>query len=183
VTLALSTSSPLVSVALFDEAGQLVGSAEETAPRAASGTVIRLALTLLGDAGLSSVRRLVVDSGPGSFTGVKVGLAVAKSWAYALGVPVAPVASFDLTGVVGAVALPSKKGEHFYRSASGEVSVVSGLLPEGTVVGESPRAAQAGAYLSVLVYGDAMSLAGFYVAEPSISQAKQAHIMGETFGV
>ena len=183
MTLALSTSSPLVSVALFDESGQLVRSAEETAPRAASGTVIRLALALLGEAGLSSVSRLVVDAGPGSFTGVKVGLAVAKSWSYALGVPVAPVTSFDLIGVGGAVALPSKKGEHFYRSAVGEVSVVSGPLPEGTASGDFPRALHAGVHLNDLVYGDEMSLSGFYVAEPSISQAKQAHIMGETFGV
>lgn len=181
MTLVLSTSSPMVSVALFDASGALIASAEELAPRAASGTVVRLALAVLGEGGLGSVARLVVDVGPGSFTGVKVGLAVAKSWAYALGVPVGGVTSFDLTGVAGAVALPSKKGEFFYRSPDGQVSVVS-PLPDGAVVGE-PRAAHAGPFLAGLAFGDAYQLTGYYVAEPSISQAKQAHIMGETFGV
>lgn len=184
MTLALSTSSPLVSVAVFDEDGRLCGAAEATAPRAASGTVIQLALTLLGDRGLASVSRIVVDAGPGSFTGVKVGLAVAKTWAYALAVPVAATTSFDLTGAPAAVALPSRKGEYFYRSADGVASVVSGL-PADAASGEDvvPRAQNAGPLLAGLQFGDAFALAAHYVAGPSISQAKRAHIMGETFGV
>ncbi len=188
MTLALSTSSPLVSVAVFGDDWRLLAQDETEAPRAASGAVIRMTLGSLTSLGLhlQDVRRIVVDVGPGSFTGVKVGLSITKTWGYALGVPVAGVTSFDLVSASGAVALPSKKGEFFFRDEDGAVSIVPGEslsaaqgygFPGGDL---RPHAAKADP--ARRVFADPMALEGFYVAEPSISQAKRAHIMGETFG-
>lgn len=53
---------------------------------------------LLAQAGsnLEALTGVVVDRGPGSFTGVRVGVTCAKTLAYALGIPVAGVLSLDL---------------------------------------------------------------------------------------
>ena len=52
---------------------------------------------LLADAGwrLRDVDRLAVGIGPGSFTGVRIAVAYAKSLAYAAGIPLVGVSSYD----------------------------------------------------------------------------------------
>jgi tRNA threonylcarbamoyladenosine biosynthesis protein TsaB len=52
---------------------------------------------LLADAGLrlAELDRLAVGIGPGSFTGVRIALAYAKSLAYASGVPLVGISSYD----------------------------------------------------------------------------------------
>ena len=50
---------------------------------------------LLGDEGPAGIDGVVVDVGPGSFTGVRVGVTTAKTLAYSLGVPVVGVLSLE----------------------------------------------------------------------------------------
>jgi hypothetical protein len=55
------------------------------------------------------------DVGPGSFTGVRVGVILAKTLAYCFGAKVAGATAFDLISAGETVYLPSKKGEFFLR--------------------------------------------------------------------
>jgi len=68
---------------------------------------------------------ILVDCGPGSFTGVRVGLAAAHGLAIGWGVPLAGFSSLALIAAAGgaaeaAVALPGGHGEIFVQSYGGD---------------------------------------------------------------
>ena len=98
-----------------------------------SGTLLPAIEDLLNTTGISrkSIQALAVGTGPGSFTGLRVGLATAKGLASVLGVPTIPVPSLD------ALVFPLlKKGSAVLAVADarkGEVyaACYSGLDPSG----------------------------------------------------
>lgn len=88
--LALDTSIRLQSVALADCKGILAQEEHEAAERH-SETIFPAVERVLSRAGLlpSDLSAVAVTSGPGTFTGLRVGLATAKGLALAAGVPLA----------------------------------------------------------------------------------------------
>jgi tRNA threonylcarbamoyl adenosine modification protein YeaZ len=94
--LGLETSSQRASVVLLD--GQRVlGAAESAVAGAHAERLLPMVADVLRMAGLevTDVERFGVGIGPGSFTGVRVGLSVARGMARGLGVPVAGVGSLQ----------------------------------------------------------------------------------------
>jgi len=91
--LALDSSSPLLSCALWEDGKTL---AESLHPEKA-GDVLPAALLAL--APLESVDALACGIGPGSFTGLRVGLASVKALAFARKLPVAGVSSLRALAV------------------------------------------------------------------------------------
>ena len=91
--LALDSSSPLLSCALWED-GRSV--AESLHPEKA-GDVLPAALLAL--APLESVDALACGIGPGSFTGLRVGLASAKALAFARKLPIAGISSLRALAV------------------------------------------------------------------------------------
>jgi tRNA threonylcarbamoyladenosine biosynthesis protein TsaB len=121
VVLSLDTATPAASVALLRE-GEVLG---ERLSRAS--TVLADADLLLRQAGLSVsyLEGVVVGTGPGSFTGLRIGLAAARGLSLALGIPVAGVSTLEalVAAAPGAVpVLDARRGEVF------------------TLVGREPRA-------------------------------------------
>lgn len=93
--LAIDTSAG-TSVAVVD-AGVVLALAEEAGTRRhaeAIGILLRQALT---DAGASppEITGVVAGMGPGPFTGLRVGIAAARAFAFGVGIPVHPVVSHD----------------------------------------------------------------------------------------
>jgi tRNA threonylcarbamoyladenosine biosynthesis protein TsaB len=140
--------------------------------------------TLLEQSGrsLQDATLFAADLGPGSFTGVKVAVTIAKTLAYALGKPAAGTASFDLIDPAGVVVMPSKRGEFFIRQP-GEEPVRSHSLPAGPFTGfgpevESPvypEAFRFSAVLDRLHPVEPERLVPNYLIEPSISVPKKPY--------
>lgn len=131
-----STSSRLSSVAVFEASGEIVWSGREEAPHAAGGACLRM-LEASG-VELAKVELFLADLGPGSFTGVRVGVTLAKTFGYAMGVDVGGFDAFDLIDPRSVVVLPSKRGEWFIRRPGME-AIRSGTLPADPYVGFGPE--------------------------------------------
>ncbi|HUJ29255.1 MAG TPA: tRNA (adenosine(37)-N6)-threonylcarbamoyltransferase complex dimerization subunit type 1 TsaB [Myxococcales bacterium] len=111
--LALDTSTPVTSVALVDDGAVVWEKLIE--PPLKAGDVLPAAL---GD--LAAADAVAVGLGPGSFTGLRVGLAAAKAIAYARRLPLAGASSLqaialDHQGLVYA-ATEARKHELFVQA-------------------------------------------------------------------
>lgn len=97
IVLALETASLDVGVALADETGPLAVLSTRAGRKHAETLhpmveeACRLADVVLGDLGA-----VAVDVGPGLFTGIRVGLAAAKGFAFALGLPLVGLTSLEI---------------------------------------------------------------------------------------
>lgn len=93
ITLALDTATRDTAVALLD-GERLLAEAREPS-RSHSKTLLPIIDRLVGEAGLEreQLEGLAVGAGPGSFTGVRIGLTVAKTLAYAGGLSLVGVST------------------------------------------------------------------------------------------
>jgi tRNA threonylcarbamoyladenosine biosynthesis protein TsaB len=110
--LAIETSVPTARVAVLASDGVVRAQAEKTAARHSSN-LLRLCDEALGAAGvkLADLAAIACGAGPGSFTGLRVGLAVAKGLALPTSLPLVLVSSLqalaqDLAGPPGALLVP-----------------------------------------------------------------------------
>lgn len=95
IILALETTDAQASVALYRK-GQVVETLIDSAQRHEE-TVMPAVQKLLEEAGIKpqNLTALAVDIGPGSFTGVRIGVCHANAMAYALHIPVAQVNALE----------------------------------------------------------------------------------------
>ena len=130
--LAFDTSTPCARVAVLSAEGDCLAAAEKVAARHSSN-LLRLCDEVLRATGatVNDLAAIACGAGPGSFTGLRVGLAVAKGLALADGIPLLLGSSLDalavdLTGTNGeGLVLPcidAGKGQVYgrlYRAAGG----------------------------------------------------------------
>ncbi len=154
--LAIESATPHGSIALA-EPGEVLAETPLPLGRQASATLLPVTMTLLQDAGLSpgDLTHVAVSAGPGSFTGLRVGMAAAKGLAFGWNLPLVPVPTlralamrFRIGGATICPVLDAKKKEvyaGFYRWEEGAcVSVapdaavaperLPDLLPPGRVL-------------------------------------------------
>ena len=131
--LAFDTATDVATSALVAD-GEVLG---ERASRAVTLLEDIDALVRQASARTRDIDALAVGTGPGSFTGVRIGLATARGLALALDVPVAGVSTLDAlaAGAPGAVpVVDARRGEVFVLQRELRVLAPAELeLPEGAV--------------------------------------------------
>jgi tRNA threonylcarbamoyl adenosine modification protein YeaZ len=103
-TLVIDSATEACSVALFDD-DRLIAGECLTLGRGHAERLVPMVQALPGN---GRADRIVVDNGPGSFTGIRVGLAAARALGLAWGIPVEGFASLSL---VAAMALRDHPGQ------------------------------------------------------------------------
>ncbi|HET6848271.1 MAG TPA: tRNA (adenosine(37)-N6)-threonylcarbamoyltransferase complex dimerization subunit type 1 TsaB [Gaiellales bacterium] len=99
-------------------------------------------LTRAARLGLGELDAIVAGTGPGTFTGLRIGLASARALGFGLGIPVHGVSTLDalLAGDgVDVACIDARRGEVFCKGPGIETSALAPdrlaeLLPEGAVV-------------------------------------------------
>jgi tRNA threonylcarbamoyl adenosine modification protein YeaZ len=99
-------------------------------------------LTRSAGVGLEELEAIVAGTGPGTFTGLRIGLASARALGFGLGIPVYGVGTLDalLAGDgVDVACIDARRGEVFCKGVGMETSAVAPdrlaeLLPGGAVV-------------------------------------------------
>ncbi len=143
--LAIETALHACSAALIDR-GRLVAERHEIIARGHAERLVPLVAELLAEAGVARADRIGVDIGPGSFTGIRVGLAAARAFGLAWK---APVDGFSSTALVAAgvfadnpeidrlyVAFDASRGEVYAQAfdRDGETGPLDALTPEAAAV-------------------------------------------------
>jgi len=131
--LAFDSATNVATSALVDD-GEVLG---ERTSRAVTLLEDIDALVRQAGARTRDLQGLAVGTGPGSFTGIRVGLATARGLALALGIPVAGVSTLDALAAGAPGALPvidARRGEVFVLQGEPRVLVPDDLVLEaGTV--------------------------------------------------
>ncbi|MGH2356522.1 MAG: tRNA (adenosine(37)-N6)-threonylcarbamoyltransferase complex dimerization subunit type 1 TsaB [Candidatus Limnocylindria bacterium] len=127
--LAIESASADVSVSLATTAGEPIADDAWTSDQRQSAELLPRALALLehNGRGLHELSSVAVGIGPGSFTGLRVGMSLAKGLALALGIPIVGVPSLEawLAAAPGAQAAVARAGaREAYLLARGELTPI-----------------------------------------------------------
>lgn len=134
--LAFDTSSAACTAALFDGTGACIARADEQIGRGHSERLVPMLAELLDE---RSVDHILVGVGPGSFTGIRVGIAAAHGLAIGWGASLSGMSSLALIAAGArergeiAVAIVGGHGELFVQSFDGmtaePASTLANLVP------------------------------------------------------
>ena len=140
-TLVIETATAACSVAVLDD-GDVVASAHDVVGRGHAERLVPM-IAALPDGGRAD--RIVVDCGPGSFTGVRVGIAAARGLGLGWGVAVSGFSSLALLAAAAFAAMPGlDRVAVVLEGGHGEVFVqvfTRSLEPESGLESLSPEAA------------------------------------------
>ncbi len=141
--LAIDTSSGSCSAALWEK-GSILAESFSAMDRGQSEAILPMVLAVLERAGCSfaDLDAIAVTRGPGSFTGVRIGLAAARGLALACGKPILGLSAFEVlaqrlraeqSGLPGLIIIESGRAEVFVQAFDSEGNAVSEaacLLPD-----------------------------------------------------
>ena len=138
--LGIDTALGACSAALLD-GDRVVGHAHQQMQRGHAEALAPMVESVMHESGLtfSSLTRLAVTTGPGTFTGQRVGLAFARALALALKIPIVGVTTLEVmaaqalsaeTADWAVAAGDAKRGELYLgaRSSSGETLIAASIL-------------------------------------------------------
>jgi tRNA threonylcarbamoyladenosine biosynthesis protein TsaB len=128
IVLALDTAGVDCAAAVYDSGtDSVLGEVTETIGRGHAELLMAILDRALAKAGvaLQSIDRIAVSIGPGSFTGIRVGVAAARGFALSLGIPSVGVTTLEIiasahlenkSGTPVLAAMDAKRGEVYLQS-------------------------------------------------------------------
>ncbi|MDP2210944.1 MAG: tRNA (adenosine(37)-N6)-threonylcarbamoyltransferase complex dimerization subunit type 1 TsaB [Candidatus Aquicultor sp.] len=172
--LSLDTSSPVLTVALHN-GNMIVGEETTWMPRGHMAKLIPFVDVLLAAKGfkIDDVTHMVVGSGPGSYTGLRIGMVIARTFAQLLEVPIIGVPSADAiayrnipeAGIVCPI-IDAKRGEVYtalYRPNDGSIERITEFM--AILPGELAKKLLDEGHEQVVFAGDAVKLYEGVLAE------------------
>jgi tRNA threonylcarbamoyl adenosine modification protein YeaZ len=155
--LGISTSGP-VETAILDRGVVRMAATPEQALAGLLGCVERV----LAETGISldNVGLVAVCTGPGSFTGLRIGVAFAKSLAHARDIPLIGVSAYDVAEAGHAptqarIALvPGKKGYYYGRLRVRQDTAFEFVRGDSRAIGAAIRIAAKSGATPVTLYGE-----------------------------
>ncbi len=162
--LAFDTAVAACSVALWRD-GVVLACARETMDQGQAEALMPMIEAVMAEAGVSyaALDRIAVTVGPGSFTGVRVGLSAARGLGLAADKPVIGITTTEVLaaavaeveeGVQILAAIDTKRGDLYvqrFDNVAQPVSPIAALAPDDLAAWCSPG--------SILVVGDAAAVA------------------------
>lgn len=102
IILAIDTSNPILGVALVNE-DRVIGELVTNIAKDHSARLMPAIDKLLKDVQMTAeeIDKIVVAKGPGSYTGVRIGLTTAKTLAWALDIPIVGISSIEVLAYQG----------------------------------------------------------------------------------
>jgi tRNA threonylcarbamoyl adenosine modification protein YeaZ len=139
--LALDTGSPVASVATVAANGTLLAE-RSVAQRESSQNLLRLVEEVLAEAGLTlpTVGGIVALQGPGSFTGLRIGMATVQGLSQALGLPATAVPSLHVLAHHAATVGSDREILAVVDAVRGGWFVQAFSIGTGTVAAAAPAA-------------------------------------------
>ncbi|HLP67101.1 MAG TPA: tRNA (adenosine(37)-N6)-threonylcarbamoyltransferase complex dimerization subunit type 1 TsaB, partial [Rhizobium sp.] len=161
IVLAIDTAGVDCSAAVYDsDKDAVLGQATETIGRGHAEKLMEKIDAALAEAGLSleAVERIAVTVGPGSFTGIRVGVAAARGLALALGIPAVGVSTLAVlasaeTASAPVVAVIDAKRDEIYIQAFDQARAI-----DQAIVGSAEDARDLVERLGARVTGSAAPL-------------------------
>lgn len=154
ITLAIDTAAPRLQLGLMLGDGRTDVSVDDIATGHAELIFGRIAELLERNGlGYADLQRIVTTTGPGSFTGLRIGLSAARGIGLARGIPVIGVSSLVALslGATGpaTVLLDARRGEAYFQTFAGPaqpttegdllpMAIAQAAIVPGTVVISSP---------------------------------------------
>lgn len=124
ITLAIDTAAPRLQLGLLLTDGKVDVSVDEIATGHAELIFARIAELLERNGlGYGDLGRVVTTTGPGSFTGLRIGLSAARGIGLARGIPVVGVSSLVALSLAAegpvTVLLDARRGEAYFQTFAG----------------------------------------------------------------
>lgn len=159
--LALDTTLDACSVALATDGGdggggEVIAQISESRARGHAEALIPMVESLIAGAGrrMGDISKIIVTTGPGTFTGVRIGIAAARGLALALEVPVIGVPTLDAMAASAAAidfvpagtsvlaAIDARRGDLYlalYRALKGDFPIAPVLAPARVATGSAEK--------------------------------------------
>ncbi len=135
--LGIDTATDTMSIALFNE-GQITGELTTNLKKNHSVRLLPAIQELMRECGVavSDLTKIAVSKGPGSYTGLRIGVTVAKTLAWDLNVPIVGISSLQILAKSGMyfpgkiVALMDARRENVYAGVYRQGDVLETLISD-----------------------------------------------------